>query len=203
MKWLKFHITVGLLAVAALLAGCQSTPPGEQSTTAQPMPEPAVPAGYQKIAPAAIDSSAQILGQTATIFRGVLKNVQFTYDACGGPRTNYVFSDFVRGRSAGASAGHFEVLGGPTPAWVGVSELPQLALDSQYVTFCATPIGRSVPIVGNPVFRIETIAGREVLVHPGRRAVTGWGDDSPNLVKIMMDGKRLKDIFDLPLDLAV
>ena len=139
MKWLKFHITVGLLAVAALLAGCQSTPPGEQSTTAQPMPEPAVPAGYQKIAPAAIDSSAQILGQTATIFRGVLKNVQFTYDACGGPRTNYVFSDFVRGRSAGASAGHFEVLGGPTPAWVGVSELPQLALDSQYVTLLRNP----------------------------------------------------------------
>jgi hypothetical protein len=36
------------------------------------------------------------------------------------------------------------------------------------------------------------------------RAVTELGsDDSANLVKIMVDGKRLKDISDLPLDLAV
>jgi NgoMIV restriction enzyme len=36
------------------------------------------------------------------------------------------------------------------------------------------------------------------------RAVTEFGsDDSANLVKIMVDGKRLKDISDLPLDLAV
>jgi hypothetical protein len=28
-------------------------------------------------------------------------------------------------------------------------------------------------------------------------------EDSANLVKIMVDGKRLKDICDLPLDLAV
>ena len=36
------------------------------------------------------------------------------------------------------------------------------------------------------------------------RAVTELRlDDSANLVKIMVDGKRLKDISDLPLDLAV
>ncbi|MGH9455540.1 MAG: NgoMIV family type II restriction endonuclease, partial [Terriglobia bacterium] len=34
--------------------------------------------------------------------------------------------------------------------------------------------------------------------------VVGFGaDDSARLVKIMVDGKRLKDISDLPLDLAV
>jgi hypothetical protein len=33
-------------------------------------------------------------------------------------------------------------------------------------------------------------------------AVAGMGDTS-DLVKIMVEGKRLKDISDLPLDLAV
>jgi hypothetical protein len=52
-----------------------------------------VPAGYKKIAPASLDDSGQMLGQTAAIFRGSLKSVQFTYEGCAGPRTNYVFSD--------------------------------------------------------------------------------------------------------------
>ena len=62
-----------------------------------------------------------------------------------------------------------------------MSELPQLALDSQYVVFLRNTDWTFSPIVGNLVFRVETIAGREVLVNPDGRAVTGWGEDGPLL----------------------
>lgn len=181
---MRFHLSANLLAVAVLLSGCQSRPPSEQSTSGPPLPEPIVPAGYQKIPPAPVDHSVQILGQTATIFRGSLKSVQFTYDICAGPRTNYVFSN--SSSLAGAQVQSdvtVKVLGGPTPSgkWLRVSELPQLALDSQYVTFLRNTDWTFSPIVGNLVFRVETIAGREVLVDPSGRAVVGWGEDGPLL----------------------
>jgi hypothetical protein len=187
MGWCKLCLFASLSAVIALLSGCRSKPPAQQSTTGEPqqaLPEPVVPAGYQKIAPAPMDTSAQMLGQTATIFRGVLKDVKFTYENCAGPRTNYVFSDSssIAGEKV-ASEVNLRVLGGPTPrgTWVGVSELPKLALDSQYVVFLRNTDWTFSPIVGNLVFRVETIGGREVLVHPSGRAVTGWGEDGPLL----------------------
>jgi hypothetical protein len=125
-----------------------------------------------------------MLAQTATIFRGTLNDVKFTYDDCAGPRINYVFSDAIA--LAGTevqSRVTLKVLGGPTPrgTWLGVSELPQLALDSQYVVFLRNTDWTFSPIVGNLVFRRETIAGREVLVEPGGHAVTGWGAGGPLL----------------------
>jgi hypothetical protein len=125
-----------------------------------------------------------MLAQTAAVFRGSLKTVQFTYDGCAGPRTNYVFSDSssLLGTAVDSTV-TLKVLGGPTPAgrWVGVSELPKLALDSEYVVFLRNTDWTFSPIVGNLVFRMETIAGREVLVHPDGHAVTGWGSDGPEL----------------------
>ena len=88
------HVTAAALLVqAALLVACRQSPPGVQNTAGPALPEPVVPAGYQKIPPAAVDGGASMLAQTASVFRGVLKDVRFTYDDCGGPRTNYVFSD--------------------------------------------------------------------------------------------------------------
>jgi hypothetical protein len=125
-----------------------------------------------------------MLAQTATVFRGSLKSVQFTYDGCSGPRTNYVFSDSssLLGTVVESTV-TVKVLGGPTPSgrWVGVSQLPTLALNSQYVTFLRNTDWTFSPIVGNLVFRVETIAGREVLIHPDGHAVTGWGPDGPLL----------------------
>jgi hypothetical protein len=184
MSWRSFRLSANLLAVAILLSGCQSRPPGAQITNGPPLPEPVVPAGYQKIPPAPIDDSSQMLAQTATIFRGSMKSLLFTYDDCSGPRTDYVFSD--SSSLAGTpvqSTVTLAVLGGPTPAgkWVGVSELPKLALDSEYVTFLRNTDWTFSPIVGNLVFRVEKIAGREVLVNPSGRAVIGWGAHGPLL----------------------
>jgi len=180
----KIHICASILAVAMLLSGCRPKQPDNVATTQPPRPEPIVPAGYEKIAPAPTDSSEQMLAQTATIFRGVLKDAKFTYDDCAGPRTNYVFSDSksLVGTQVESQV-TLKVLGGPTPngTWVKVSKLPQLALDSEYVVFLRNTDWTFSPIVADLVFRCEMINGREVLVDPTGHAVTGWGDDGPLL----------------------
>ena len=112
----KIDICASILTVAALLSACATNQPVDVATTEPPRPEPVVPAGYQKIAPAPIDSSEQMLAQTATIFRGVLKDVRFTYDDCAGPRTTYVFSDSttLMGTQVQPQV-TVRVFGGPTP----------------------------------------------------------------------------------------
>lgn len=184
MDRFKMHKCAGILALAVLLLGFSSKQPDDVATNEPPRPEPVVPTGYKKIAPGAVDSSEQMLAQTATIFRGVLKDVQFTYDDCAGARTNYVFSDSTSlvGTQVQAQV-TLKVFGGPTPydTWIAVSEVPQLALDSEYIVFLRNTDWTFSPIVGDLVFRREMIDGREVLVDPTGHAVTGWGDNGPLL----------------------
>src|SRR5262249_55854946 len=134
---------LGILACCIILAttsGCRRAPvDADTGPLGEPQrEEPVVPAGYTKIPPAPLDTPTQMLAQTATIFRGKLKEIHFTYDLCGGPRTQYVFGD--SSSLAGVAVDPnvtLKVLGGQTPAgrWVSVSELPQLALESEYVVF--------------------------------------------------------------------
>jgi hypothetical protein len=185
MSWRLIDILAAVtLAAAAGVLGCRSKPPSDQIPTAPPALEPHVPLGYQKIAPASVDDTVQMMKQTATVFRGSLRSVQFTYEDCAGPRTNYVFSDSSTLLGAKVQPTVvLKILGGPTPGgrWVGVSELPRLALDSQYVVFLRNTDWTFSPIVGQLVFRVEAIAGKDVLVAPSGRAVTGWGADGPVL----------------------
>jgi hypothetical protein len=182
-----YRLELGILAcctIVVALGGCQlaplqsdTGPPGEP-----PREEPAIPGGYTKIAPMPLDTPTQILSQTATIFRGKLKEVRFAFDLCGGPRTMYVFGDSSSLAGAAVpSSITLKVLGGPTPAgtWISVSELPQLALDSEYVVFLRNTDWTYSPIVSNLVFRQEIVGGRQILVEPGGRVVTGWGEDGP------------------------
>lgn len=180
----KTHICASILTVAALLSACATNQPVDVAATEPPRLEPVAPAGYQKIAPAPVHSSEQMLAQTATIFRGVLKEVHFTYDDCAGPRTNYVFSDSTTMTGAQVQPQvTVRVFGGPTPygTWAEISEHPQLALDSEYVVFLRNTDWTYSPIVGNLVFRREMLGGREVLIDPTGHAVTGWGDNGPLL----------------------
>jgi hypothetical protein len=125
-----------------------------------------------------------MLAQTSAVIRGTIKDVRFTYDDCGGPRTNYIFSDSssLLG-SPVTSEVTLSVLGGPTPngTWVRVSEIPRLALNSEYVVFLRNTDWTYSPVVANLVFRREVAGGRELLVDPSGHAVTGWGDDGPVL----------------------
>lgn len=180
----KLHTYAGIFIIVLLFSACPKKKPTQVGPTKPPLTEPAVPPGYQKIAPLPLESSQQILAQTATIFRGVLKEVKFTYDDCAGPRTNYVFSNSstLAGTQIDPNV-TLKVLGGPTPkgTWIRVSELPQLALDSEYVAFLRNTDWTFSPVVGNLVFRRENVNGREVLIAPTGHVVTGWGDDGPVL----------------------
>jgi hypothetical protein len=174
-------------------------PPGEPAVE-----EPAIPAGYGKIAPTPLDSPTEMLAHTAAIFRGTLKDVRFTFDLCGGPRTLYVFEDSAS--LAGVAVEKnvtLKVLGGQTPAgtWVSVSELPQLALDSQYVVFLRNTDWTYSPIVSNLVFRQEIVGGRQVLVEPEGHVVTGWGEDGPTLTAATVSepvGHQRRSLRDVP-----
>jgi hypothetical protein len=172
-------------AILATISGCRAPVDGDTGPPGEPpREEPVVPAGYTKIAPAPLDSPTQMLSQTATIFRGRLKDVRLTYDLCGGPRTLYVFEDSASLAGVAVESNiTLKVLGGQTPAgtWVSVSELPQLALDSEYVVFLRNTDWTYTPIVSNLVFREETVGGRQVLVEPEGHVVTGWGEDGPTL----------------------
>jgi hypothetical protein len=200
---------LGILVCCIILAttsGCRRAPvdadtgpPGEPQRE-----EPVVPAGYTKIPPAPLDTPTQMLAQTAAIFRGTLKRVHLTYDLCGGPRTVYVFEDSssLAGLAVEPNV-TLKVLGGQTPAgtWVSVSELPQLALDSEYVVFLRNTDWTYSPIVSNLVFRQETVGGRQVLVEPEGHLVTGWGEDGPTLSAATVSepvGHQRRSLRDVP-----
>jgi hypothetical protein len=180
----NIQLFASILVIAALFSACATNQRVDVAGTEAPRPEPVVPAGYQKIAPAPVDTSQQMLAQTATIFRGVLREVYFTYDDCAGPRTNYVFSGSATlvGTQVQPQV-TVRVFGGPTPygTWAEISEHPQLALDSEYIVFLRNTDWTYSPIVGNLVFRREMLAGREVLVGPTGHAVTGWAESGPLL----------------------
>jgi hypothetical protein len=179
------RIRTVLFIGVALLAGCQRdrSTPGSTETVEQ-IEEPVLPAGYTKVAPAPYDTAAQILAQTGSIFKGKLTAVQLAYDNCGGPRTQYVFSDGVS--LAGVAVGPdvtLKVLGGKMPggSWVSVSEIPRLALDSEYVVFLRNTDWTFSPVLGNLVFRREVVGGRELLVAPSGQVVSGWDEQGPVL----------------------
>ncbi len=178
----NLHAMAASCAIAFAISGCVHEPSKRETpvATQAPLEQPALPAGYIKISPAPLDTAAQKLAQTAAIFRGKLKNVGFTYDSCGGPRTEYVFG------SASTLAGvampadlTLKVLGGPIPSgsWVSVSEQPRLALDAEYVVFLRNTDWTYSPIVSDLVFRVEALGGREVLVNAQGRVLVAWNED--------------------------
>jgi hypothetical protein len=182
--------TAGVFVLA--LSGCKyfhhapahEPPPTGGVTVGNVVREPVLPAGYTKIAPGPASSSAQILAQTASVFRGTLKDVSLTYDDCGGPRIVYGFSGNspLLGETVNPQVS-VKILGGQTPrgTWLTVSEVPQLALDSEYVVFLRNTDWTYSPIVANLAFRVEKIGGQEVLVHPSGKVLTGWGEHGPTL----------------------
>lgn len=191
-----------ILAALVLAVGCGTKPPPPpppDPSVGEKLLEPARPSGYALIAPRAADDSASILGQTAAIARARLREIRFTFDQCAGPRTNYVFSDATS--LSGAAIGPsftLKVLGGPTPAgtWIQVSEIPRLALDSEYVLFLRGTDWTFSPLVSDLALRVERVAGREILIHSSGRAVTGWGAQGPDLSEAVLTsavGAQVRD----------
>jgi hypothetical protein len=168
-----------------LVAGCEHHVPRTQPPVLNPpLPEPILPPGYQKVAPMSAMTSREIVAQTAAIIDGDVSDVQFTYDDCAGPRTNYILTGARTLVGAEVpSQVTLSFLGGPLPdgSWIRVSELPRLALDSHYVAFLRKTDWTFSPIVGDVILRRESVGGHEVLVSPEGQLVTGWGENGVSL----------------------
>lgn len=181
------RIPTGIVATALLLSllACERhAHPPHPSSGNPSLPEPVLPPGYQKIAPTSATTSRDILSQTAAIIEGDVSDVQFTYDDCAGPRTNYTLTG-VR-TLAGSEVPPqvtLSLFGGPLPngSWIKTSELPRLALDSHYIAFVRNTDWTFSPIVGDVILRQEDIAGRQVLVSPEGQLVSGWGEQGVTL----------------------
>ena len=177
--------------VSANKMKCQTECPLDTKYSADPPPEPRIPSGYVKIAPESFEKSTKIFAQTATVFSGVLKEVRFTYDPCAGPRTHYIFEEAttvigtpVRGELT------LKSFGGPTPngRWMDWSEGQKFALHSRYIVFLRNTDWTYSPILGDLAYRIERVAGREVLLSSTGRAVVGWGETGPILSAVVVSG---------------
>jgi hypothetical protein len=172
------------LIACGLVAACQSLLSSPPPINEPALAEPALPQGYKKTPPASAESTREILMQTATVFRGRISSVKFTFDDCSGPRTNYVFSDAksLIGTEIPAQV-TVSVFGGPTPrgTWMRATEITRLALNSEYTVFLRNTDWTFSPVVRNLAFRSERIGGRDVLIDPDGHLVTGWGEDGPLL----------------------
>lgn len=187
----KESATTPVPEVSANKVKCQTECPSDTKYSGDPPLEPRLPSGYVKIAPESFETSTKIFAQTAIVFSGVLKEVRFTYDPCAGPRTHYIFEEAttligtpIRGELT------LKSFGGPTPngRWMAWSEGQGLALHSRYIVFLRNTDWTYSPILGDLAYRIERVAGREVLVNSTGRAVVGWGGTGPILSAVVVSG---------------
>jgi len=163
----------------SLLAGCTHVGyrPAQQDDVDQ-FPRTPERAGLG-IAPRAFETLRDILDQTSAVVEGDVSEIAFTFDDCAGPRTNV---KVINARSMlgtpVASEIVLSIFGGPAPngRWFRASGMPQFALGSRYVFFMRNTDWTFAPIVGDLAYRVETIAGRVVLVNGLGQAVTALSD---------------------------
>ncbi|MEO7403769.1 MAG: hypothetical protein ABIU95_08890, partial [Burkholderiales bacterium] len=165
-------------AAVAFVAGCMHSGHGPIQADVRPEPPPPEKADA-KIAPRAFESMRAILEQTAAVVEGDVSEVAFGFDDCAGPRTNI---KVVNARSVLGTAVANEIVlsvfGGPMPdgRWFQASELPRVALGARYVFLLRNTDWKFAPILGSHAYRVETIAGRSVLVNALGQAVTGLSE---------------------------
>ncbi|RFC37079.1 MAG: hypothetical protein DID92_2727743387 [Candidatus Nitrotoga sp. SPKER] len=162
------------LAVFVLVVGCTYSGHGpiQVVSVEPPPPEKTGP----KIPPRAFESMRAILEQTAAVVEGDVSDIAFDFDDCAGPRTKVkvVNTHSVLGTTV-ASEIVLSIFGGPMPdgRWFRASEMPRFAIGSRYVFFMRNTDWTFAPIIGELAYRVETIAGRSVLVNGNGQAVTG------------------------------
>jgi hypothetical protein len=140
--------------------------------TACSKPEPK----RQYIAPRSFATMADLVPQIQAIIEGDVENIGFDNQDCEGPRTviqltgvKTLLGDQHESRMT------LRVFGGPLAngSFVSVSELPQYVLGAHYVLFLRNTDWRFSPVLGDLAFRVEAIAGKQVLLNTQGHAITG------------------------------
>ena len=162
----------------AFLAACTHIGMGRVQVGGVDLPPPPEKEG-PKIAPRAFESMHDILEQTAAVVEGEVSDIAFAFDDCAGPRTQV---KVVNARSVLGTPVESEIVlslfGGPAPdgRWFRASEMPRFALGSRYLFFMRNTDWTFAPVIGEMAYRVETIAGRAVLVNGLGQAVTGLSE---------------------------
>jgi hypothetical protein len=160
------------LAVAALLllTGCRSGPRKE---------------AHHVISPKAFATLADLVPQVHSVIEGDVSDISFDDRDCEGPRTiiHLTRVSALLGSPPAGSTLDLRVFGGPRAngGWISISEAPRYILGAHYVLFLRNTDWRFSPVIGGYAFRLETLAGKPVLVDSDGHIITGLTDEGIQL----------------------
>jgi len=154
-----------------------------------------------------IRTTEDALADAAAVFEGRVVDVSFTYDAVEGPRTVTTFADVQThlGEVVGSQV-RIATLGGPLPdrRILAIPELPEFRRGSTYVVLLTASDWFYSPVVTNYAFRVERLAGREVLVTPTGHPIVGVTRSGIETAALSVDPPRvnMRTRFDRPVLVA-
>jgi hypothetical protein len=124
--------------------------------------------------PRATDDLRAVLEQTACIIEGDVTNIQYTYEGMLGPRTVVTLAK-TTALAGSCPSGDLALplAGGPLPngRFMRIAELPRISLGAHYLLFLRNTDWFHSPILFGHTLRVETVAGREVLIDEDGYAV--------------------------------
>jgi hypothetical protein len=125
--------------------------------------------------PRALTSVRAAVSQLHSIVEADVISISFDYFDCEGPRT-IVRLENVRSLLGGRTEPTLSLrnFGGylPNGHYVYASELPRYVLGAHYILFLRNTDWKFSPVIGDLAFRVETIAGRQVLLDTDGVAVS-------------------------------
>lgn len=128
------------------------------------------------VRPQALVDLPSVIRQLNAIVQADLRDISTDYDRCAGPRTVLHLAG-VRSLLGGPHTDtmSLRVFGGPVPGgrYADISESPRYQVGRRYLLFLFNTDWRFSPVIGELAFRVEPVAGTEVLISPDGLGVTG------------------------------
>jgi hypothetical protein len=151
-----------------------------------------------------VHSTRDALSDASSIIEGRVADIRFTYDPVTGPRTIATLTDVET--HAGEVVGRevqIATLGGPLPSGrtLLIPELPQFRRGSRYVVFLTASDWFYSPVIADYAFRVETIAGRDLVVTTSGNPVVAVSPSgiASSSRSVDPDGLEFRTRFDPPV----
>ena len=128
------------------------------------------------VRPTPLRDLASVVRQLNAVVLAELRDASTDFDACEGPRTILHLGNVKTLLGAAhTDTMQLRVFGGPVPnnRYVELSESPRYTVGGRYVLFLFNTDWRFSPVISSHAFRLDTVAGSELLIAPNGHAVTG------------------------------
>ncbi|MEO8212845.1 MAG: hypothetical protein ABI560_06620 [Myxococcales bacterium] len=128
-------------------------------------------------AAAVLTSRPHPLKGVAAIVEADIVSTKYVYDETLGPRAEFALANVVVHAGKLSDLKTLSQFGGPLPdgTQIVTSDLPTLTPGARYILFLGSAPWFYTPVWTYLCFRVETIAGRSVVVGPGGFPVTSFG----------------------------